>query len=116
MREFCPLEHRHASLLSSVDDTNKTDSIMAEMSTVTKDLVAAMTLSTAFKQDDLMMRQHKKWMKMALFYLSVGQKDRALALMEKIEGDDEAALQSKSAGYNTLRGVVNYPPTSVGGW
>ena len=48
-----------ASLLSSVGDTDKTDSIMTDMSSATKDLVTAMTSTTAFKQDDLRMRQHQ---------------------------------------------------------
>ena len=90
------------SLLSSVGDTDKTaDSVMVKMSSATKDLVAAMTLTTSLKKDELRMRQHKKWMKMASFYVSIGERDRALALMAKIEGDDEALEQSQSAGYST---------------
>jgi hypothetical protein len=61
-----------------------------------------MTSTTALKQDELRMRQHKKCMKMASFYVSIGERDRALALMTKIEGDDDKAIeQSKSAGYST---------------
>ena len=92
-----------ASLLSSVGDTDKTDSVMVEeMSSATKDLVAAMTSTTALNQEELRMRQHEKWMKMASFYVSIGERDRALALMAKVEGNDEAIEQSKtSAGYST---------------
>jgi hypothetical protein len=84
-----------ASLLSSFGDRDKTDSIKAEMSSATKDLVAVlMTSTTALKRDDLRMRQHDKWMKVASFHVSIGKRDRALALMAKIE-------QSKSAGHST---------------
>ena len=41
------------------------DSDMVEMPSATKDLVAAMTLTTSLKKDELRMRQHEKWMKMA---------------------------------------------------
>ena len=49
------------------------------------------------------MRQHEnKGMKMASFYVSIGERDCALALMAKIEGDhDEAIEESKSAVYST---------------
>ena len=90
-----------ASLLSSVGDTDKTDNVLVEMSSATKDLVAAMTSTTALKQDELRMRQHEKWMKMASFYVSIGERDRALVLMAKIRGDEKAMEQSKSAGHST---------------
>ena len=77
------------------------DSDMVEMPSATKDLVAAMTLTTSLKKDELRMRQHEKWMKMASFYVSIGERDCALALMAKIEGDDKALEQSQSAGYST---------------
>ena len=89
------------SLLSSVGDTDKADSVMVDMSSATKDLVAAMASTTSLKKDELKMRQHEKWMKMASFYVSIGEKDRALTLMAKIEGDDAAMEQSQSAGYST---------------
>ena len=38
---------------------------------------------------------------MALFYVSIGERDHALALMAKIEGNDEALEQSQSAGYSS---------------
>ena len=88
-------------MLSSVGDTDKADSVVVDMSSTTKDLVAALDLTTLLKKDELKMRQHEKWMKMASFYVSIGEKDCALTLMAKIEGNDAAMEQSQSAGYST---------------
>jgi hypothetical protein len=65
------------------------------MSAVTKDLVAAFKANTSMKREDLMTRKHDKWMKMADMYMACGQREKALAILAKIQ-DEESFFTSTS--------------------
>jgi hypothetical protein len=59
--------------------------MMADMLSATKELVSVLKAATSNKQEELRMRTHEKWMKMASIYVTCGQHDLALATMKKIE-------------------------------
>ena len=73
------------------------EKMMADMSSVTKELVSVLKAATSNKQDELRMRTHEKWMKMASVYATCGQHDLALATMKKIEDDELQLAASKTA-------------------
>ena len=56
-----------------------------EMIGVTKELVAVFKANTMLKEKDLQARQEERLMRMAEMYMSAGQKEKALALLAKIE-------------------------------
>jgi hypothetical protein len=65
------------------------ENAISEMSSATKELVAAFKVNTSLKRDEMRMKSHDKWMKMASMYMSCGKQDMALALLDKIQRDDE---------------------------
>jgi hypothetical protein len=58
-----------ASSLSPFDSINNGSSILTEMSNATKDLVVAFKANASLKRDQLRMKTHDKWMKMASMYI-----------------------------------------------
>ena len=84
-------------------DINNTDSMVAEMSSATKERVLALKTATSLKWDDARMRRHEKWMKMAAVYVCFGRQDKALEMRQKIEDDEnnQRADSKESLGYHT---------------
>jgi len=92
----------------SVSDSRNTaeeeSSMIADMSSATKELVVSvMKAATSLKQEDARMRKHEKWMKMASIYAACGQHNLALAMMKKIEDDDDQLAASEAACKETAR-------------
>ena len=80
---------------------NEEESVIADMSSATKELVSVLKAATSLKQDEARMRKHDKWMKMASIYASCGKDDLALAMMKKIEDDDDQWAASEAARKET---------------
>jgi hypothetical protein len=76
--------------------SNDGSNILADMSNATKDLVLAFKANASLKRDELRMRTHDKWMKMATMYMSCGMQDMALMMMQKIQDDDDQATSNNS--------------------
>ena len=84
-----------ASIDSARTSGNLVNEFLADMSAVTKDLVAAFKANTSMKREELMARKHDKCMKMAEMYVACGQQEKALALLAKIQ-DEESSFTSTS--------------------
>ncbi|KAI2505022.1 hypothetical protein MHU86_9378 [Fragilaria crotonensis] len=88
-------------LTDSFDTRNaEEEKMMADMSSATRELVSVLKATTSTKQDELRMRTHEKWMKMASIYATCGQHDLALATMKKIEDDEDQLAASKANELN----------------
>ena len=61
------------------------------MSAATKDLVAAVKANTSLKCEDLDARRHSKWMQMAEMYMGMGENEKAMSILSKIEEAEAAA-------------------------
>jgi len=116
-----PMGMKKAKLLKKLEDTgvlsstttgmfsdsvsgsrnNEEESVIADMSSATKELVSVLKAATSLKQDEARMKKHDKWMKMASIYASCGQHDLALATMKKIEDDDDQLAASEAASKET---------------
>ena len=95
MKKAKKLEKVQSSSKVSSDSSARTSGVanefLSDMSAVTKDLVAAFKANTSMKREDLMTRKHDKWMKMADMYMACGQREKALAILAKIQ-DEESFL------------------------
>ncbi|KAI2509564.1 No apical meristem-associated C-terminal domain [Fragilaria crotonensis] len=92
-------------------------SILTEMSNATKDLVVAFKANASPKRDQLRMRTHDKWMKMASMYISCGKQDLALQMMQKIQDDEARFLAEQHATQISgvaLGGSPRTPPAARG--
>ena len=78
-------------LLTDLFDTRNTEEekMMADMLSATKELISVLKAAMSKIQDELRMRTHEKWMKMASNNATCGQNDVALARMKKIEDDED---------------------------
>lgn len=91
--------------------SNNGSNILADMSNATKDLVVAFKANASLKRDELRMRTHDKWMKMATMYMSCGKQDMALMMMQKIQDDDDQATSNNSPPTTIARTALS--PTFV---
>jgi No apical meristem-associated C-terminal domain len=82
----------HAIELTGI--TGFDNASLAEMSAATKELVAAVKANTSLKREDLDARQHSKWMRMAEIYMGIGENEKAMAILSKIEEADAAGTMS----------------------
>jgi hypothetical protein len=90
-------------LLTDLFDTRNAEGenkMMANMLSATRELFSVLKAATSNKQDELRMRTHEKWMKMASIYAMCGQHDLALSTMKKIEDDEDQLAASKAAAQN----------------
>jgi hypothetical protein len=81
---------------------NKGSNILANMLNATKDLVVAFKTNASLKHNELRMRTHDKWMKMATMYMSCGKQDMALMMMQKIQDDNNQAVSNSSSPTRTI--------------
>jgi hypothetical protein len=56
------------------------NAILSEMLSATKNVVAAFKVNTSLKSDEICMKTHDKWMKIASMYISCVKQDVALTL------------------------------------
>ena len=114
-----PMGMKKAKLLTKFEDSsvavalpfdllvsNIGSNILADMSNA-KDLVLAFKANASLKRDELQMRTHDKWMKMATMYMSCGKQDMALMMMQKIQDDDDQATSNNSPPRTIARAVLS---------
>ncbi len=87
--------------------SNNGSNILADNSNATKDLVVAFKASASLKRDELWMRTHDKWMKMATMDMSCGKQDMALMMMQKIQFDDDQATSNNSPPTTIARAALS---------
>ena len=82
--------------------SNSRSNILADMSNATNNLVEAFKANASLKRDELQMRTHDKWMKMATMNMSCGKQDMALMMMQKIQDDDSQAASNSNSPPRTI--------------
>jgi len=120
MKKAKKLEKVRSSAAKASIDSGRTSSdnvaneFLADMSAVTKDLVAAFKANTSMKREDLTARKHDKWMKMADVYIACGQQEKALALLAKIQ-DEESFFTSTSVDNPEIPSAIEVGDTTTTG-
>ena len=77
--------------------------VVNELATVTKELVPVFkSANAALKQQDIEARRDKKWMKMAEMYFKVGEKEKGMAIVARIEEADEGKHTSATVQSTTI--------------
>ncbi len=89
--------------------SNNSSNILADMSNATKDLVVAFKANASLKRDELRMRTHDKWMKMATMYMFCGKQDMALMMMQEIQDDDDQTASNRNSPPRTIARAVICP-------
>ncbi len=87
LKSGCP--QAHTNELTGI--TGFDNASLAEMSAATRDLVAAVKANTSLKREDLAARRHSKWMQMAEMYMGMGENEKAMSILSKIEEAEAAA-------------------------
>ncbi len=116
-----PMGMKKAKLLTKFEDSsvavalpfdllvsNIGSNILADMSNA-KDLVLAFKANASLKRDELQMRTHDKWMKMATMYMSCGKQDMAMMMMQKIQDEDDQAASYSNSPPRTIARAAQCP-------
>jgi hypothetical protein len=74
-----------------------------------KDLVVAFKANASLKGNELQMRTHVKWMKIATMYMSCGKRQMALMMVQKIQDDDNQAASHSNSPLRTIARAVLCP-------
>jgi hypothetical protein len=99
--------NQRATVTSSVAASASAETLLedkTEMIGVTKELVAVFKANTMLKEKDLQARQEERLMRMAEMYMSAGQKEKALALLAKIEESASAISADVPSAINVEGG------------
>ena len=86
---------------------------LAEISAAMNDLVAAIKANTSLKREDLDSRQHIKWMRMTEIYMGIGKKEKAMALLSKIEEADAAGAVRSTSSMRANNSEIQSPATAA---
>jgi hypothetical protein len=76
------------------------------IATIAKELVAVFKTNATMKQQDIDSRRDKKWMKMAAMYFKIGQKEKGMALLARIEEAEEGRHTSATIESSTIPGDI----------
>jgi hypothetical protein len=76
------------------------------MATIAKEMVTVFKANATMKQHDIDSRRDKKWMKMAAMYFKIGEKEKGMALLARIEEAEEGRHSSATIESSTVPGDI----------